>query len=101
MISNQISTKKERKQMTGTSLNIPTPLGSQMDLTGGNVEITLSADKRKLWINQDGICRLRANEANITIETRDGNEEKDQLIASLAIYVSGDDTILDRDSFLT
>lgn len=57
-----------------TTFTIPTPLGSQVEIKGGDVEIALSADRRKLWINHDGICRLRAHEANITIETRGGND---------------------------
>lgn len=44
--------------------------GTTQDITGGTVEITISPCKRKLWINVDGICRLRAFNSNLVLEQR-------------------------------
>lgn len=44
--------------------------GTIQDITGGTIEITISPCKRKLWINIDGICRLRAFNSNLVLEQR-------------------------------
>jgi hypothetical protein len=43
-------------------------------LEPNSVEISISADKTKLWVNVDGICRLRIQEieTEIMIDHNDG-----------------------------
>jgi len=30
-----------------------------IDITGGEVQIVFSANKSRMWVNIDGVCRLR------------------------------------------
>lgn len=41
-----------------------------IDLTEGEIEVAISEDKTKLWINVDGLCRFRAYNANVKVVQR-------------------------------